>query len=85
MTASLNYPSIETAQEPVRVLSLCTGIGGDTAAFELAGIAHETIVVAEFDPVASAVLEQKFPGVHNLGDINAIDNWKGNRPQKPKG
>lgn len=76
MTTWLNYPSLEASREPVRVLSLCTGIGGDTAAFELAGIAHETVAVGEFDPLASAVLQQKFPGVLNLGDITKIDNWK---------
>lgn len=61
---------------PMRVLSLCTGIGGDTAAFLKAGLLHEMVAVAEFDPLAASVLAQKFPGVRNLGDITAIDNWK---------
>ncbi|MFI3905390.1 DNA cytosine methyltransferase [Ochrobactrum sp. S1502_03] len=66
----------ENTSDPLRVLSLCTGMGGDAAAFLHADIAHELVAVAEFDPLASAVLAQKFPAVPNLGDINAITNWK---------
>lgn len=58
------------------MLSLCTGMGGDAAAFLHAGIPHEMIAVAEFDPVASAVLACRFPEVVNLGDINAVNHWK---------
>lgn len=57
------------------VLSLCTGIGGDVAAFELAGIPHRLVAVAERDPAAAAVLSHKFPGVENLGDITQFSNW----------
>jgi site-specific DNA-cytosine methylase len=60
----------------MRVLSLCTGIGGDVAAFRQAGLPHEMVAVAEFDPLAATVLKQKFPAIRNLGDITAIDNWK---------
>ncbi|MDF1607540.1 DNA (cytosine-5-)-methyltransferase [Hoeflea sp. YIM 152468] len=63
-------------RSPMKVLSLCTGIAGDAAAFLHAGISHEMIAVAEFDPLASAVLACRFPGVLNLGDINAINHWK---------
>jgi len=66
----------KNTSDPLRVLSLCTGMGGDAAAFLRADIAHELVAVAEFDPLASAVLAQKFPDVPNLGDINAITNWK---------
>jgi len=48
---------------PLRTLSFCTGIAGDKAAFQLAGIACQTVAVAEIDPLASAVLAQKFPTV----------------------
>lgn len=71
--------SIELTTEtpgPMKVLSLCSGMGGDAAAFLHAGIPHEMIAVAEFEPVASAVLACRFPGVLNLGDINAVNHWK---------
>lgn len=57
------------------VLSLCTGIGGDVAAFELAGIPHRVVAMAERDPVAAAVLSHKFPSVENLGDITQFKDW----------
>lgn len=61
---------------PLRHLSFCTGMGGDKAAFQLAGIDCEMVAVAEIDPLASAVLAQKFPTVPNLGDITNPDiNW----------
>ena len=60
---------------PLNVLSLCTGIGGDVAAFELAGIPHRVVAMAERDPIAAAVLSHKFPGVENLGDITKFKNW----------
>jgi DNA (cytosine-5)-methyltransferase 1 len=51
-------------------------MAGDKAAFQLAGIACKTVAVAEIDPLASAVLAQKFPGVPNLGDItSSLTNW----------
>lgn len=40
---------------PLPALSFCTGMAGDKAAFELAGIDCETVAVAEIDPLASAV------------------------------
>lgn len=57
----------------LRVLSLCSGIGGDVAALERAGIPHDVAAVAEIDPVASAVLAHKFPSVPNLGDLTLAD------------
>lgn len=57
----------------LRVLSLCSGIGGDVAALDHAGIPHEVAAVAEIDPIASAVLSRKFPTVPNLGDLTLAD------------
>lgn len=74
-TATANTPE-QTHRAGMRVLSLCTGIGGDVAAFRQAGIAHEMVAVAECDPLATSVLAQKFPDIRNLGDITAIDNWR---------
>jgi DNA (cytosine-5)-methyltransferase 1 len=51
-------------------------MAGDKAAFGLAGIACETVAMAEIDPLACAVLAQKFPTVPNLGDItNPAIDW----------
>ncbi|MCY0149606.1 DNA (cytosine-5-)-methyltransferase [Hoeflea sp. G2-23] len=74
-TATNNTPKMKPGAK-MRVISLCTGIGGDVAAFRQAGISHEMVAMAEFDPLAAAVLAQKFPDIRNLGDITAIDNWK---------
>lgn len=61
---------------PLRTLSFCTGMAGDKAAFQMAGIACEMVAVAEINPLASAVLAQKFPNVPNLGDItNPAIDW----------
>lgn len=60
---------------PLRLLSLCSGIGGDVAALQMAGPPHELVAMAELDPVASAVLAQRFPNTPNLGDITTFNNW----------
>jgi DNA (cytosine-5)-methyltransferase 1 len=52
----------------MRVGSLCTGIGG----LDLA-VGGDLAFVAEIDPNPSAVLDQRFPGVPNLGDWTAHD------------
>lgn len=74
-SAQAARPCWETsrAARPVGVLSLCSGMAGDAAAFELAGIPHELKGVAEIDPIACAVLEHKFPATPNLGDLNTCD------------
>lgn len=76
MTAATDNTPHQQHHAGMRVLSLCTGIAGDVAAFRHAGVPHEVAAVAEFDPVASAVLAEKFPGVPNLRDITAVNNWK---------
>lgn len=51
--------------------SLFAGIGGlDLAA---AWLGWETAWVSETDPFCSAILDQRFPGVPNHGDVSAID------------
>ena len=63
-------------QRRLTTLSFCKGMAGDKAAFQLAGIESRTVAVAEIDPLASAVLAQKFPDVPNLGDItNPNIDW----------
>lgn len=76
MTTATNNTPEQNHRAGMRVLSLCTGIGGDVAAFRQAGFVHEMVAVAEFDPLAATVLKQKFPAIRNLGDITAFDNWK---------
>lgn len=61
---------------PLRALSFCTGMAGDKAAFDMAGLACETVAVAEIDSLACSVLAQKFPDVPSLGDITNPDiDW----------
>lgn len=50
--------------------SFFTGVAG----LDLAAIAagFEVVSMSEIDPYASALLSQRFPGIPNLGDINAI-------------
>ena len=56
----------------MRAGSLCTGAGGlDLAIEDVFGA--ETAWQAEVDPHASTVLEKRWPGVPNLGDITAVD------------
>ena len=53
-------------------ISLCSGSGQlDEAVREETGVA--TVVYAENDPHASAVMAARFPGVPNLGSIDAIN------------
>ncbi|TWG49858.1 DNA cytosine methyltransferase [Aminobacter sp. J44] len=78
MTTTGNTALAEPAggPPPLRTLSFCTGMAGDKAAFQLAGIACEMVAVAEINPLASAVLAQKFPNVPDLGDItNPAIDW----------
>ncbi len=61
---------------PLRAMSFCTGMAGDKAAYQLAGIDCEMVAVAEIAPLPAAVLAQKFPRVPNLGDITSSHiNW----------
>lgn len=55
-----------------RILELCAGYGGlGVAVAALTGgkVTH----VAEVDPVACAILAERFPGVPNIGDITSYD------------
>ncbi|MFI6345186.1 DNA cytosine methyltransferase [Streptomyces sp. NPDC050560] len=55
-------------------ISLCTGSGAlDQAVEAVTGL--PTIMVGERDPAASRLLTARLPGVHNLGDITAVD-WE---------
>jgi len=73
-TAARHKATRSTDSKPINVLSLCSGMGSDVAAFELADVPHKLVAVAEIDPAACAVLAHKFPEARNLGDLNNI-NW----------
>lgn len=68
----------EVPKGMIRVGSLCSGYGGLDLGFHRAISGAETVWVAEYDPsrrrqVAARVLEERFPGVPNLGDITTLD------------
>jgi DNA (cytosine-5)-methyltransferase 1 len=51
-------------------VDLFSGIGGFALAAHWAGV--ETIAFAEIDPYASRVIERRFPGVRNYGDVRHV-------------
>ena len=56
----------------MRALSLFSGIGGLDIAAHAAGI--ETVGFCEIEPFAVKVLERRFPGIENHGDITRFTN-----------
>jgi DNA (cytosine-5)-methyltransferase 1 len=59
--------SYDTVRPPLLVGGLFAGIGGIERGLHLAG--HETALLCEIDPAASAVLEERFPGVKLHADV----------------
>jgi DNA (cytosine-5)-methyltransferase 1 len=55
----------------MKVVGLFAGIGGIELGLQRAG--HHPILVSEIDPCASAVLNDRFPGVKNVGDIASLN------------
>ncbi|HTV25132.1 MAG TPA: DNA (cytosine-5-)-methyltransferase [Polyangiaceae bacterium] len=55
---------------PFVVAGLFAGVGGIELGLRRAG--HEAALLCEFDPGASAVLEQRFPGVRLHGDVRTL-------------
>lgn len=56
----------------MRVGSLCSGYGGLEIAIRNVFADIDLAFVADTDPFAAAILEHRFPGVPNLGDITEI-------------
>lgn len=56
----------------MRVGSLCTGYGGIEGALENIFEEIDLRWVADNDPACIMILEQRFPGVKNLGDLKEI-------------
>ena len=59
----------------VRVLSLCSGIGG----LDMAHAAN-LVAVSEIDPDASTVLAARLPHIPNLGDWTALESFDEQNP-----
>lgn len=56
-------------------LDLFSGIGGFALAARQAGF--RTVGFSEVEPYACAILEEKFPGIPNLGDVRATRSFRG--------
>lgn len=57
----------------MRYLSVCSGIEAASVAWHALG--WEPVAFSEIDPFASAVLEARFPGVPNLGNMENYREW----------
>lgn len=57
----------------MRYLSLFSGIEAASVAWD--GLGWEPVAFAEIDPFPCAVLEKRYPGVQNLGDVSGVD-WR---------
>lgn len=57
----------------VRYLSLFSGI--ESASVAWGPLGWEPVAFAEIDPFPCAVLEERYPGVPNLGDVSEVD-WR---------
>lgn len=58
---------------PLRVGSLCTGIGGLELGLQLAGLDTLPVFVSDIDPGANTWLAANMPDTPNLGDFTALD------------
>ena len=56
----------------MKVLSLCSGVGGAELALERSDIDAEIIGYAEIDKYANSIYEKHFPNHKNLGDLTKI-------------
>ncbi|WP_370462381.1 DNA cytosine methyltransferase [Nocardiopsis sp. FR6] len=65
--------TMSTTEQPWRVGSLCTGYGGLELGLAQALGTVETAWCADPDPHVSTILEQRFPGTPNRGDITRLD------------
>ena len=54
----------------MKYLSVCSGVGTDHVAWE--GLGWQCVGFAEIEPLASAILAHRYPGVTNYGDFTTI-------------
>ena len=57
----------------LKVLSLCSGVGGAELALQQSEIDAELIGYSEIDKYASSIYQRHFPNHINLGDLTKID------------
>ena len=57
----------------MRYLSVCSGIEAASVAWR--GLRWTPVGFSEIDPFASAVLQHRFPAVHNFGDLTRHEQW----------
>ena len=57
----------------LKVLSLCSGVGGAELALQQSEIDAELIGYSEIDKYASSIYQKHFPNHTNLGDLTKID------------
>src|SRR5690606_11088514 len=69
-TDILAFSSAMVTRAPFVVAGLFAGVGGIELGLRRAG--HEAALLCEFDPGASAVLEQRFRGVRLHGDVRTL-------------
>ena len=70
---AMRQPSDTGYHEPMKYVSIFSGIEAASAAWEPLG--WEPIIFSENDQFPSAVLKERYPTVPNLGDITAV-NWR---------
>lgn len=57
----------------LKVLSLCTGVGGAELGLEYSDFDYEMIAYAEIDKYANSIYKRHFPNTENLGDLTKIN------------
>ena len=62
--------AIDSTEDALTMLDLCSGIGGMTLGAALSGV--RTVAFAEIEPFCCELLSYRFPGIPNLGDVYGI-------------
>ena len=60
-------------RKTIRVFEGFAGYGGASYGLKRSGLKYKVVGMSEFDPFASQLLSQNFPGIKNWGDITKID------------
>ncbi len=64
---------VRTTARRIRGMDLFSGIGVASLAMEAVGM--EVVAHSEIEPFPNAVLEERFPGVPNYGDVTKFNEW----------
>jgi len=57
----------------LKVLSLCTGVGGGELGFEASDFDYEMVGYSEIDKYANSIYQKHFPNNENFGDLTKIN------------